>query len=411
MSIELQTVTIIAIDRATAAAESGMWSLVIDSFQNIPLNLANDRALERILALSLQVLSQGDFEEQWAIAKIIPKLGEIAIEPLLNIINDPDIDLEDRWFVARILGEFKQPQIAIALVAVLKREEDPDLIAMLTSALAQIGTPAIAALTDLLDTPHRYQGISALAQIRHSKTIEPLLSVIDDADPQIRRIMIEAIGSFHDPRITPILIDKLTDLAAIVRKAAVIALSLRNESTVKLDGADEPTDIIDYMRPLLYDLDLDVCAATALGLARIDDPRVVDILTQATIDPYLPDGLRSAIILGLGWIDSRSAITSLVTMLVTAPADLTRAIIVSIGKTASQKVYASQQLAIYLRRDKDLQHSAIVKQEIAATLGNLGNIDVVPDLMQLLEDPDDRIRLQVMATITKLSATTSTEAI
>ncbi len=410
MSIELQTVTIMAIDKATAAANSGMWSIAIDTLQNIPIDLATEEALEQILALSLQVLSQGDFEEQWAIAKIIPKLGEIAIQPLLDIINDSDIDLDDRWFVARILGEFKQPQIAIALVAVLKREEDLDLRAMLTGALAQIGTPAIAALTDLLHTPHRDRGISALAQIRHSKTIEPLLSVIDDGDPQIRTTIIEALGSFHDPRITPLLIDKLTDLAAIVRKAAVTALSLRGKATF-IGEADESEDLVPYIRPLLYDLDLDVCAATALGLARIDDPRVVEILTQATIDPHTPDVLRSAIILGLGWIDSRSAITSLVAMLTTAPAHLVRAIIVSIGKTASEKVYASQQLAIYLRRGKDLQYSAIVKQEIATTLGNLGNIEIVPDLMQLLEDSDDRIRLQAMAAITKLSATTSTSTI
>jgi HEAT repeat protein len=411
MSIELQTLTIMAIDKATAAANSGMWSIAIDTLQNIPIDLATDEeALEQILALSLQVLSQGDFEEQWAIAKIIPKLGEIAIQPLLDIINDSDIDLDDRWFVARILGEFKQPQIAIALVAVLKREEDLDLRAMLTGALAQIGTPAIAALTDLLHTPHRDRGISALAQIRHSKTIEPLLSVIDDRDPQIRTTIIEALGSFHDPRITPLLIDKLTDLAAIVRKAAVTALSLRGKPTF-IGEADESVDLVPYIRPLLYDLDLDVCAATALGLARIDDPRVVEILTQATIDPHTPDVLRSAIILGLGWIDSRSAITSLVAMLTTAPEHLVRAIIVSIGKTASEKVYASQQLAIYLRRGKDLQYSAIVKQEIAATLGNLGNIEIVPDLMQLLEDSDDRIRLQAMAAITKLSATTSTSTI
>lgn len=406
MSIELQTVTIMTIDQATAAANSGMWSIVIDRFQSIPIDLVTEEsALEQILALSLQVLSQGDFEEQWAIAKIIPKLGEIAIQPLLDIINDSDIDLDDRWFVARILGEFKQPQIAIALVAVLKREEDLDLRTMLTSTLAQIGTPAIAALTDLLDTPHRYQGISALAQIRHSKTIEPLLSVVDDGNPQLRAIVIEALGSFHDPRIAPILIDKLTDLAAIVRKAAITALSLRGKAIVKLGEADESEDLIPYIRPLLYDLDLNVCTATALGLARIDDSRVVEILIQAAIDPRTPDVLRSAIILGLGWIDSRSAIASLAAMLTTAPANLAREIVDSIGKTASEKVYASQQLAIYLRQIKDLPDSALVKQEIAATLGNLGNIEIVPDLMQLLEDPDNRIRLQTIAAITKLSAT------
>jgi HEAT repeat protein len=407
MSLDLQS--------AIIAANSGKWSIVIDCLQNIPLNQQSGEnpanwleRQEQILDLALQVLLQGDFEEQWAIAKIVPKLGEIAVKPLLEIVNDPDIDLEDRWFVARILGDFKQPGVAIALIDVLQREEDPDLSAMITGALAQIGTPAIAALTSLLHTPNRHQAIAALAQIRHSQTIEPLLSAIDDADPHIRVTIIEALGSFHDPAILPILLAKLTDVVADVRKATVTALSLRGESAIEFD-------LIHHLRPLLYDLNLDVCTATALGLARIPDPQVVEILTEVTRSPHTPDVLRSAVILGLGWIGSKSAIASLVRMLTAAPAvggasaswHRAKEIIVSIGKTETEQGYASQQLVIYLQQGTSvsgkLQHSAIVKQEIASVLGNLGNIDVVPDLMQLLEDPDDRVRFQTIATIAKLS--------
>jgi HEAT repeat protein len=400
MSLDLQS--------AIVAANTGMWSIVIDRLQNIPLNpqIGEDPPnwldrQEQILDLALQVLLQGDFEEQWAIAKIVPKLGEIAVKPLLEIVNDPDIDLEDRWFVARILGEFKQPGVAIALVSVLQREEDPDLSAMITGALAQIGTPAIAALTSLLQTPNRHQAIAALAQIRHSQTIEPLLSAIDDDDPQIRVTIIEALGSFHDPLVLAILLEKLTDVVADVRKATVTALSIRCESAVELG-------LIAHLRPLLYDINLEVCTATALGLARIPDPQVVEILTEVTRSSHTPDVLRSAIILGLGWIGSRSAISSLVQMLTTAAVpDLAREMIVSIGKTETEREYASQQLVSYLHQGTsfggDLQHSAIVKQEIASTLGNLGNIDVVSDLMQLLGDSDDRVRFQTIATIAKLS--------
>jgi HEAT repeat protein len=389
---------------AMTAANSGMWSIVIDRLQSIP---SADTTLQRqqILDLALQVLIDGDFEEQWAIAKIIPKLGEIALQPLLEIINDTDIDLDERWFVARILGEFKQPEVAIALVSVLQLEEDAELRAMITGALGQIGTPAIAALTSLLPTPSRPQAIAALAQIRHSQTIEPLLATIDDADPQLRATIVEALGSFQDPRIPPMLLERLTDVSARVRKAAVIALTLRANSGVGLD-------LVDRLRPLLSDLDLDVCVATALGLARLGDPQVVEILTTATISPHLPDVLRSAIILGLGWIGCQRAIASLAQMLATSPPDRAREIIVSIGKTDTERVYASQQLVMYLEQgtsvEGDLQLTAIVKQEIVATLGNLGNIDVVPHLSQLLRDPDDRVRLQTISTIAKLSESIST---
>ncbi|NJR31983.1 MAG: HEAT repeat domain-containing protein, partial [Chamaesiphon sp. CSU_1_12] len=44
-----------------------------------------------------------------------------------------------------------------------------------------------------------------------------------------------------------------------------------------------------------------------------------------------------------------------------------------------------------------------VKQEIAAALGNLGNKNTVPDLVRLLGDPDDRVKLHTITAIVKLS--------
>ncbi len=398
------------LNQAIAAAQQGMWPIVIDCLQNLsPEQLENcDRALD----LALQVLLQGDFEQQWDIAKIIPKLGEIAIQPLLEIINDRDLDLEDRWFGARILGEFNQPSVVAALIELVQRDEDPELTAIATRALTNIGTPAIAAVTTLLlgslpwsgdptgTTPlsavDRRIAVAVLAQIRHSQTIEPLIQVIDDADPQIRTLAVAALGSFHDHRIPPLLLTKLTDVAASVRQAAVVALSLRSDLAAKLD-------LLHHLRPLLFDLNLAVCEATALGLARLPDQGVVAVLTEVLALVHTPDRLRSAVILALGWIGTRSAIDSLIYALNTFP-DLAPEIIPSISKTAQQRVYASQQLVDCLHSQHDTaKNPAILKQEIAAALGHLGNVNTIPDLVPLLDDPDDRVRLYTIAAIAKLS--------
>jgi HEAT repeat protein len=396
---------------AIAAAASGKWSEVIDFLQNLPIGANNfagstDELLAwqtAVLDLALQVLFQGDFEEQWAIAKIIPKLGEIAIQPLLDGLNDQELDLEDRWFVARILGEFDRPQVVTALIELVKRNEDPELVTIATGALAKIGTNAIAALVDLLNPisnvtavrAQRVLAVTALAQIRHSQTIEPLLSAASDADPQIRTVTIEALSSFHDPRIPPILLEKLTDVAASVRKAAVVGLCLRSELTTELD-------LVRHLRPLLFDLDLAVCAATALSLARLPDPQVVEMLGQIAIDPRTPTTLRSQAILGLGWIDTAAAIAGLGQLLATASTDLACEIITSISKTEQVRVYASQVLIAYLNTPHTL-HPATIKQEIAAGLGNLGNIQAVSHLVVMLGDPDDRVKFHAIAAITKLS--------
>jgi HEAT repeat protein len=398
-SLDFNRAIIVSIGDAQAAAASGKWSQAIEYLHHIPPPQLD----ERVLDIALQILIQGDFEQQWEIAKIIPKLGEIAIQPLLDIVNDRTLDLEDRWFGARILGGFSHPQVVTTLIDLVRRNEDPELTTIATGALTKIGMPAISALTDLLATPDRRIAVATLAQIRHSKTIEPLIQVLNDPDPHIRTLATEALGSFHDPRIPPLLLAKLSDLTTSVRQAAIVSLCLRGDLAIELN-------LLQHLRPLLFDLDLAVCQAAALGLARLPDLGVVPVLTEVLTSVQTPNHLKSSIILALGWIGTRSAIDSLVVALNTAT-DLAPEIIASIGKTERERVYASQMLVIYLHspRDTPIPHLASVKQEIATALGNLGNSSSVPYLVKLLGDPDDRVKLYTITAIFKLSPTIPSE--
>ncbi len=379
------------LDRAKAAADNGNWSIAIDYLQQLSIDQITHS--EIVLDIAIQVLIQGDFDQQWEIAKIIPKLGNIAIQPLLDLLNDIDIDLEDRWVVARILGEFHQPQVVTALIELIHQQEDPELTEIAISALTKIGVPAISALTDLLATSDRNTSITILTQIRDSRTIEPLIQVIDDPDPQLRSLVVEALGSFHDSRIPPLLITKLTDVAATVRKAAVIALCLRNDLAAQLD-------LSQHLRPLLFDLNLAVCQATALGLARLPDELNIEVLGSLLLSPQTKPELQSSIILALGWIGTIPAIDSLMAAFSHVAPSLAPEIAISIGKTDREQVYASQVLADRLQI---LDPSdTIIRQEIATALGNLGNSAIVPDLVQLLDDPDDRVKLYAMNAISKL---------
>jgi HEAT repeat protein len=391
------------LNRAIVAADNGMWSIVIDCLQEVPLDRI--KANERVLDLALQLLLQGDLEQQWTIAKIIPKVGEIALQPLLEIVNDPDIDLEDRWAAVRILGAFSQPQSIEALVFLIQQDEDPELTAIATGALAQIGMPAISAVTELLvpdgsgSSSQIALAVGILARIRHSQTIEPLLQLVDDPDPQIRSLVIEALGSFHDPRIPPLLISKLTDVSASTRTAAVVALCLRGDLATELN-------LLDRLQPLLFDLNIEVCEATARGLARVNDPGVVPVLAKVLGSQQTPDRLKAAVILAIGWIGTQPAIDTLIAALATT-APFAPELIIAIGKTECDRTYASQQLVTYLRSSHitTTPLQSIVKQQIATALGNLGNLATVPDLEQLLTDPDDRVRLHAQTAIAKLSAT------
>jgi HEAT repeat protein len=385
------------IDLANAAIDQGKPSIAIDHLQDLAIAQLDAIDLDRVINLALTILIQGDFEQQWEIAKIFPKLGEGVIPPLLALTTDSDQEIEDRWFGARILGEFPDPEVVSALIALIHQDQDPELTAIATGALTKIGMPAIAAITQLLGTPDRRIAIMILAQIRHSLTIEPLLQVIDDPDPQLQTIIVEALGSFHDQRIPPLLILKLTDVTASVRQAAVVALCLRGNLVTELN-------LLQQLRPLLFDLDLAVCKATALGLARLPDPEVVVTLNEVLIDARTPTELKSAVILSLGWIGTKSAIDTLMTALPRISVDLIPEIFSSISKTERECVYASRQLIVYLQSLPMADpHLEIVKQSIATALGNLGNLDAVPHLVKLLDDPDDRLRLYTLTAIAKLS--------
>lgn len=207
------------------------------------------------------------------------------------------------------------------------------------------------------------------------------------------------MGSFHDPRIPPLLIAKLEDVAASARKAAVVALCLRDDLATDLN-------LVDRLQPLLFDLDLEVCAATARGLARVNDPGVVPVLAKVLESPRTPDRLKAAVILALGWIGTQSAIDTLIAALATTTA-FAPELITALGKTECERTYASQQLVNYLRFPHPIATplQSIVKQEIATALGNLGDLATVPALEQLLTDPDDRVRLHARSAISKLSAT------
>jgi len=392
------------LDHAVAAVDRGLWSIATTALQN--LALAQIEGNQQVLDLTLQILTQGDFEQQWEIAKIFPKLGEIAMLPLVRMIHDSEADLENRWFAARILGGFDRPPAIAALIEIICTDEDAELTAIAIGSLTKIGTPAISALTAILATPgatiQRGMAVTILAQIRHSQTIEPLIQVIDDPDPQLRTTIVEALGSFHDARIPPLLLAKLTDVAASVRKAAVVSLSLRSDLAIELNLSQQ-------LRALLSDLDFAVCEATALGLSRLPDPRVVGILAEVLNSPRFPDRLKSAVILALGWIGSVAAIDSAIAALDKIDADLAPEIIVGISKTERERVYASQQLVAYLYSRDLSAHPPLVKQELAAALGNLGNIATVPALVELANDRDERVRLHAITARSKLEPSLTSE--
>ncbi|ACB52267.1 hypothetical protein cce_2919 [Crocosphaera subtropica ATCC 51142] len=372
----------------------------------------NDRALQEfktaiyqnknedhnLIKLGLTLLESGDFQQRWEVAKLFPKLGEKIIDPLLSILENESIEVEYRWFIARILSEFNDVRIIISFTQLLETTEEEELLNVIAEGLGKIGISAINRLETLLqkDESSRLVAVKALAQIRHSETIEPLLKVVNDPQPEIRAIALESLGSFHRKQLIPIFIEALNDPVSMVRKEAIIILGMQSELTTEFN-------IIQHLEPLLYDINLEICQQTALTLGRMKSDEAIEELSIVLQKETTPIELKKAVIQGLSWTESPQALINLKQELSRENLEVCLIIIRLLGTQKSEIVrhQASQILIDFLASKKTISQQPKIKQEIAVSLGELGGKTAITCLKKLANDPNKSVKLHSIAGLKK----------
>lgn len=390
------------LEQANSAARQGNWILlnqclrqIIESEKSTKEKKAID--FNQLLDWALEILAGGDFQERWDVAKIFPSLGNIAIAPLISILKDEEAEEELRWFVGRILGEFDRPEVISALVETLKSSESEELSAMAAAALANMGQSAIAALTELLaEEETRLLAVRSLSAIRRSEIIIPLLSVVSDSQVAVRATAIEALSSFHDPRIPPILLQALKDVAAPVRREAVIGLGLRTDLEAQLDLAQQ-------IVPLLRDFNIDVCHAAACTLARLKTNAAADALYEVLRSPATPLSLSLQCVRSLAWMETPEALAYLQQALDLDSAAIYQEIVTVLGqiKNPNLAFQATKILIDALKSEHPANRNTSARQALAMSLGELGLTAAIDSLIYLLEDADVGVRLHAIAALKK----------
>jgi HEAT repeat protein len=394
------------LEQAIAAAHQGNWSLLNQCLRQLPLSknatdidgestVLNDAELSQVLNLALDALHAGDFRERWDVAKVFPKLGERAIAPLIEILEDDEAELEVRWFVARVLAEFNHPTVTIALVNLLKNVEDEDLAAIAATALSSLGDSAIDALTDLLADPQtRLLATSAMCQIHRPKIIEPLLSVVGDSQVEVRSSAIAALGSFHDARIPPVLLEALEDSAAAVRKEAAMGLGLRSDLWEELD-------LLNHLKPLLYDFNPEVCQKAAIALARSRTDEAAEALFEVLKSPATPVPLQIDFVRALGWVGTATALDYLQQALAHVSVEGIHEIVRVLGRIEQPvlKTKAAKILLDFSHSEHPATTSATLKQAVAQAWGQLGELTAMDALVRLLADAEDSVKLHAIAAL------------
>lgn len=346
-----------------------------------------------LLDLAMQVLESGSFQDRWEIAKLLPNFGIDAIAPLIDLLNDEEVDPEAQWFAVRVLGGFNHPRVIEALIELLKTSQSEDLNSMAVSVLASMGKTAVSMLETLLaDDSTRLFAVQALGQIRRSETVPLLMQVVQDSEVQIRAIAIEALSSFHSDEITTVLIGALQDTAVQVRLAAVTGLGFRSDSP----------NLVGQIRPLLFDLNLEVCRQAAIALGRLGTLQAAIALYEVLQSEHTPENLSIELVRALGWIALPEALSYLETALIELPEVVQLEIVQTLGRVDAVEL-KSQATEILLSRLPKLE-SVGIRQAIALSLGQLGNPEAINALVALLADTDDGVRFHAISALKTLDA-------
>jgi HEAT repeat protein len=378
-----------ALTRAYAAADRADWQTAAREL----LTIADPGAvIPQILALSLRALAEGDFKDADPLAQTLIKAGDAAVPSLLLLVRDNTATPEARWFGARILEECPPAPVISGLACYLEEiaaSQDPEMTELVVRTLVQFGPVAIERLTTLLaQPPHRMSALIALSRIRHSQAIPALLSVVDDADLELRAMAIEALSSFHDQRVPPILVKNLTAAVAKIRCLAAQGLGLRPELESELG-------LVEKLTPLLTDAESTVAIAAAAALGRLHTAAAGTALFEQYRNSHCSPVLQSQIIQSLGWLHQPVVIDYLQKILSSLSVDSPEVILAirAIAQQQDHPALVTPVLQAYLQQ-LPANSSIRLKQELAIACGNLGGTSLVNSLVQLLADDEAPVRWQ-----------------
>ncbi|MEG4519593.1 MULTISPECIES: HEAT repeat domain-containing protein [unclassified Microcoleus] len=394
------------LQKAQVAADRQNWPGLVECLQQVTVKAGKPQEqhiLEQAVSLAIEALEWGDFQDRWEIAKVLPNLGNGAIAPLIAVLEDEDADTEPRWFAARILGKFDRPEVIQALVELVKNS-DEELSQIAAETLGNFGPTAIESLTTLLQQEDsRHFATAALAQIRRTETIPPLLSVVADSQVAVRAAAIEALSSFHDSRIPPVLVGALKDPAIAVRKEAVRALGARAYLDAELN-------LVNLLKPLLSDIRLEVCQQAAIAIGRVKTDEAAAALFEVLRSPTTLVELQIETVRALSWMETATALAYLhQTLMAQFPninSTVYQEIVTVLGRVEKPelKAVAAEILIYLLKTCHPAVQEGVSKKSLALGLGKLGDMRGLDALISMLGDADSSVRLHCMAALKQLGA-------
>lgn len=161
-----------------------------------------------------------------------------AIYPLIALLDKDELRSSSAVmnYVFAGLGKYQDPRITSALVNALVNPKNARIRNPIYYAIVKAGAPAAPALHEAIhnqDPEIRLLVVRALGAIKNPDSQEPLLASLKDPDSTVRRETINALSGFKMPQIAEPLINMWNDENREVRSAAAFSLQILGDLSVK----------------------------------------------------------------------------------------------------------------------------------------------------------------------------------
>lgn len=394
------------------------------------VNTTTETVVDPIEQAITQLLT-GDFHSRWDQAKQFSRRfaqwGDRAVPVLISHLNAQE-DPDAQWFLVRMLSQFDRPEVVSVIASLLVTTHSPELKTEASKALTALGDSAISTLTELLSAnnplPQRRLAARTLSHIRRGATVKPLLSIATDPDAALRVIATEALGSFHAPAVTPILLAALSDEPDICLEA-VRALGRRRDLLTTID-------LVEPLAQCLRSPHEQIACESAKALGRLGHESAIAALGDLLLQPVAAP-VKVAAVRALSWIGGPTATTALVTAFgldtLQVPPPVSLEIIKALGQTRSASLKPSvAQVLINRLRDISSAFSPTasptaspldgaqsnhllplsepvifsMKQALISALAQLGQPEAISCLIPFLGDSEPRIKMHALSALTQI---------
>jgi HEAT repeat protein len=333
-------------------------------------------------------------------AEAVTRLGERATVPLIRFVHDNDTDV--RKLVIDAMGSINSMDFVQPLLSAL-RDKDVNVAAAAAEHLGNLGDARVvpklieAIVTNKTEL-FRFNALAAIGKLAVPAPVPVEITQLAGND-LLSKSVYECLGSISDDSAVPILIEGMGVRQKSSRNAAIIALfriysRSGAESRHAIESALQSLKN-GYLVPVLMESfdphDPKLAEALVVVLDIIGDKRCIEIFLQS----FVNERLSGVALRAFKHLDP-DEIDTLISKFDNADNVSRSAICTLIGECA----YRKGNMVI---RNALNDQSPLVRKAAISGAGKLGLTDCIPEIVQLLDDPDHDVRNTVAVCLQALA--------